>query len=247
MSKYTMLAENLERELNYMDINNEIERIVRIMKISKEKKLALIEYHLRTNYNLSVKFSSIEELTEYLLTVDDENIIIDIYEVLDQNFSLGDPFFIFEFKLYNGKYQNHLKLAIETELKKDEEVSPNRDDNFTYIKRISEVNSIDNDYLSFIVKYERYSERRVSLTEVERGVMEYNSTFEIYFDFKSNLCYFKCGDNNQLGCASKVLKRKIIGIFERLEGVNFHRKQQSKTIFSGEVTFDKHTIIIITF
>lgn len=230
-----------------MSIDFEVDRIMKLFKTNKEKKLELIRTHIKNNYKKKIEIRTVEDLYEYLIISEEEE-ISEVFELLDQNFAQGDPYFIFEFKLFDGKTQTELKTSIETALELNKEIKYNKDeDNFVFLKRVSDIDSKINDYLRFDVRYEKYGERRISLTEVTKGALEIKTTFEVCFDFKNSLCYFKCGDTNQLSCASKVIRQNVIGMFQTFESFNLFRKMQKFTQFIGEIDQDKQTVIILDF
>jgi len=228
-----------------VDIMYEIERIIKLTRNQRNKKLKLIEEHLRANYNKSVQLHEIDDLKEYLSREANDDIITDIYELLDQTFSKGDPYYIIQFEIQEDKSQKDLLETIEIALPKDKDIYSSKD-NFVLIKRISDVNSISSDHLTFMVKYEKYQEVIKSGQRSEQGPVDVQTSFEIFFDFQINLCYIKCGDTNQFNSAFRVMKRHMIGIFNKFSPFRINTLYKF-TKFEGELELDKQTTIILDY
>ena len=98
MSTVTNSKDNTETTLEIVDIETEIERIKGLLTRETDKKLQVIRLYLQMYHDVSTSIATIDDLTNFIRTEDlDADLIIGIFDVLDQTFSRGYPNFIFEY------------------------------------------------------------------------------------------------------------------------------------------------------
>ncbi|WP_426333202.1 hypothetical protein ACN9MH_21770 [Paenibacillus silvae] len=228
-----------------VDISEDIKRIVNMTKgRTSHKKLILIQEYMRSQHNLNWNLESIEDLEEKLNEANiDPDIVFEIYELLDQSFSQGYPFFVYELSLLNNVTEANLKESIEKCFKFNVECTPSLK-SYTYLKRISEIEHIQGDSMRFSVVYEQFEEKPIRGGGIEKGKSEEKTTFEVFFDFKFSLCYFKSGDKKHVLCVQRYLSRNI----SSLSLISFSLPTKLKEVtFLGDIPMDKQTALILDF
>ncbi|MGR5973185.1 hypothetical protein ACT7CX_18520 [Bacillus cereus] len=96
-------------------LTEQIEQIKRMLKTETSKKLNYIESYLTQNLRINVTLQTKEDLESFLRSENaDSEIIMDIFDLLDQSFSRGYPQYVFEFQLNsNTTQQNFLRLLMQ--------------------------------------------------------------------------------------------------------------------------------------
>lgn len=165
------------------------------------------------HHEVSTSIGSVEDLANYLRTNDiDTDLLIGIFDVLDQTISRGYPNFVFEYELNDGMALVNLKDKIETCLPFEQEKSFN--DSYVYIKRAGDVTIVDQNVLKVPVMYEKYKEEMEFGGTKKRGDQESKITFDVVFDSVTNLCYVQCGERNQSNATHRVFKKHVTRIFK---------------------------------
>lgn len=239
-----MTVEIIIEEQTNEQREKQINRILQLLKFDLNKKLEFIQYYLQYQRQLEVGISDKDALMNFLRSEEaTDEILAEIFDLLDQSFSRGYPNYIFEFELEHGTSKTDLINYIEQAFPTENKLSP-RGQNFTYISRIGPVQNNYNDNISFKVQYERHREVQ-TIEGIEQGALEVKSSFDIIFDFISNCCYIQCGDKKILSTIEKLINTHLT-ILERFDGYSLRTKQES-TMFEGEIKLDKQTIIILDF
>ncbi|MFV2048485.1 hypothetical protein ACEWK1_14035 [Metabacillus sp. YM-086] len=243
LPRFCKLYSNLTQEIN---IDKEIERVFQLLDKEEDKKLEVIRLYLLMHHGVRTSFMDKHGLATYLRTEEvDVDMLIGIYDVLDQTFSRGYPNFIFEFQLDEEVTLNNLKDKIEQCLPSMEEKSY-KDDVFIFIKRIGIVTILDGSILKFPVTYEKFKEQ-VDFGGVKtKGESESRSTFDVIFDSVTRLCYIQCGDRNQSTAVHKVIQKHVTRTFKTFHPFSVSRKKR-ETVVENEYALDKQTIILLDF
>ncbi|MGK9251803.1 hypothetical protein [Paenibacillus humicus] len=225
-----------------IDVSQDITRIIEMVRgRTEEKKLAFIQHHLRTNYDLNWRLNDVDTLESQLRSAGLEpDVYAELYDLLDQSFSIGNPYFIYEFRLKNNMQQSQLAELIEVCLPIREAVSPFQGI-FTSVTRISDIENVAADYLSFTVKYELYNSNPVVGGGRTQGELVDRTTFDVYFDFQTSLCYIKSGDRKQSSTVDRYLKRNIVNL--ELISYSLHTKAKNTEI-QGDLQYHLHSAII---
>ncbi|TFD94314.1 hypothetical protein [Jeotgalibacillus sp. R-1-5s-1] len=242
----TLIPEKItETTTEIVSIEKHIERIKDLLDKETDKKLQVVRLYLLMHHDVSASIGSVEDLASYLRTNSVEtDLLIGIFDVLEQTFSRGYPNFVYEYELNNGITLTNLKDNIETCLPFEEEKSYN--DSFVYVKRAGEVVVIDNTLLKVPVIYEKYKEEMEFSGTKARGELESKTTFDVVFDSVTNLCYIQCGERNQSHATHKVFLQNIIRTFKIFSSFSFSSKKK-KTQVEGEYQLDKQTIILLDY
>lgn len=225
-----------------VNLSEDIQRIIEMTKgRTVDKKLACIQQHMRINHGINWALNDPETLELKLRENDiDPELIAEIYELLDQSFVQGSPYFIYQFTLLNNKDEQFLKQEIERILELNKEVAPLQN-NFTYIKRVTDVEHRHGDFISFSLFYEHFDTALKPGEGKVKGVSIEKTTFEVFFDFKAHYCYFKCGDRKHMTFTQKYLSQSI----RNLSLISFTLSSKSKAVtFEGDIQFNKQTAII---
>jgi hypothetical protein len=239
------VEETVETSMEIVNIETEIERIKNLLDKETDKKLEVVRLYLLMHHEVSTSISSVEDLANYLRTNDvDTDLLIGIFDVLDQTFSRGYPNFVFEYELNDGMTLTNLKNKIETCLPFEEE--KNYNDSFVYIKRVGEVIIVDNSLLKVPVTYEKYKEEMEFGGTKKRGEEESKTTFDVVFDSVTKLCYIQCGERNQSNATHKVFQKHVTRIFKYFLPFSFSKKKNS-TVVENEFQLDKQTIILLDY
>ncbi|WNB93422.1 hypothetical protein [Bacillus sp. NEB1478] len=243
----TDIEENVETiVIQNVDKDKEIERIESLLEKETEKKLDVVKHYLLRHHGVNQAISNVEQLKTYLRTDDvDEEILIGIYEELDQSFSQGYPNFIYEYKLNDGNALNELKTKIETCLPLNAEKTY-RENIYTYIKRVGEVTILDGDLLKFPVTYEKFKERVDFGGLKSKGDSESKTTFDVVFDSSTELCFIQCGEKTQANVAYRVIHKHVTRIFNSFDPFSVSRKKLRTTV-ENEHALDKQTIILLDY
>lgn len=89
-------------------LTEQIEQIKRMLKTETSKKLNYIESYLTQNLRINVTLQTKEDLESFLRSENaDSEIIMDIFDLLDQSFSRGYPQYVFEFQLNSNTTQQN--------------------------------------------------------------------------------------------------------------------------------------------
>ncbi|MBM6385240.1 MAG: hypothetical protein JSY10_14830 [Paenibacillus sp.] len=226
-----------------VNVREDIKKIVGMTRgRTQEKKLACIQDYLRVNYQINWNLGSLEDLEEKLIELTNEpDIISDLYELLDQSFTQGYPLFIYEFSLLNNQTEDYLRTSIECCFPLNVEYNPSQQ-SYTYIKRTTPIEYIAGDLLKFSVMYEHYDEKPLIGGTSTKGNLEERVTMEVFFDFRINYCFFKCGDKKHMLCIQKYLARSV----RYLALETFSITNKIKTVkFEGEIPVHKQTALIL--
>ena len=241
----TLTTENVETSTDIVNIEKEIERIKSLLEKETDKKLEVVRLYLLMHHEVSTSIASVDDLSNFLRTRDvDTDLLLGIFDVLDQTFSRGYPNFVFEYELNDGMALVQLKDKIETGLPFEQEKSYN--DSFIYIKRAGEVTLLDGTILKVPVTFEKYKEEMEFGGTKKRGDLESKTTFDVVFDSVTNLCYIQCGERNQSNATHKVFQKHVTRIFKSFLPFSFSRKKNS-TVVENEFQLDKQTIILLDY
>jgi hypothetical protein len=229
-----------------INIEKEIERIFQLLDKEEDKKIEVIRLYLLMHHGVRTSFVDKQGLASYLRTEEiDIDMLIGIYDVLDQTFSRGYPNFVFEFDLNEEVTFNNLKDKIEQCLPSMDEKSY-KDDVFIFIKRVGIVTILDGSILKFPVTYEKFKEQIDFGGVKTRGESESRSTFDVIFDSVAGLCYIQCGDRNQSNAVHKVIQKHVTRTFKAFQPFSVSRKKR-ETVVENEYALDKQTIILLDF
>jgi hypothetical protein len=229
-----------------VDKDKEIERIESMMIKEADKKIDVVRHYLLRHHGISQGFTTVDQLKNYLQKEEvDAEILVGIFEELDQSFSSGYPNFIYEYKLFEDNSLLNLKEKIETCLPIDEEKSY-LDSSFTYIKKAGAITMMDGVILKFPVTYEKFKERIGFGGVKTRGELDNKTTFDVVFDSVTNLCYIQCGDKTQANSAYRVLLKHVTRIFESFVPFSVSKKKLETTV-ENEYSLDKQTIILLDY
>lgn len=235
--------ETVETLMEIVNIETEIERIKNLLDKETDKKLEVVRLYLLMHHEVSASTSSVDDLANYLRTNDvDTDLLIGIFDVLDQTFSRGYPNFVFEYELNDGITLRNLKSKIETCLLFEEKKSYN--DSFIYIKRAGEVTKVDNNLLKVSVTFEKSKEEIEFGGTKKSGEQESKTTFDVVFDSVTNLCYIQCGERTQSNATHKVFKGHVTIIFKSFLPFSFSRNKNStvSVSLSGNNLLDSYEV-----
>lgn len=240
-----MTTETIETSTDIVNIERAIERINTLFEKEADKKLEVVRLYLLMHHDVTTPFTSVDNLINYLRTNDvDTDLLIGIFDVLDQTFSRGYPSFVFEYVLNDGMTLTNLKDKIDTCLPFETEKSYN--DSFVFIKRAGDVAILDNNILKVPVTFEKYKEETEFGGTKKKGDLENKTTFDVVFDSVTNLCYIQCGERIQSNATHKVFQRHVTRIFKSFIPFSFSKKKIN-TVVENEFQLEKQTIILLDY
>jgi hypothetical protein len=199
-----------------------------------------------SNHGIRRGISTVDELVTFLRASDLEiDILMGIYDVLEQTFSRGYPNFIFEYQLEENNGLVNLKSKIEQCLPFGKEKTYNQD-TYVFIKRVGDITILDGSILKFPVTYVKFKENIEFGGTKSRGETEIKTTFEVVFDSHNSLCYIQCGDRSYANAAYKVLQKYVTRIFKTFVPFSMSRMKRN-TVIENEYSLDKQTIILLDY
>jgi hypothetical protein len=226
------------------DRQKELETIKVMLRNESQKKLDAIQFYLGYHYQLGVVIEDTEDLFVFLNSNEaSEEIVWGILELLEQSFSRGYPNYIYEFQLKAGLTDSDLLQLLDESIPVGLSISPTRQEN-TIVTRIGNISHELGDFVKLKVEYER--RRPNPRGEALSGALEIKTSFDIIFDFTCFLCYIQCGDRRLLSAIEDIMCNKVAGVFSKFCSYELKQKQLP-TVFEGEYSLDKQTIIILDY
>ncbi|MFD1675945.1 hypothetical protein [Alicyclobacillus fodiniaquatilis] len=224
---------------------NDIKFIMKLMSTNQKKKFQLIQSFIRKNFRDVDGFDELSELEVDLHKLTDDA-LADLYEFMDQTYSQGQPYFIYEFCLKDNVTQQNLKEKIETGLPQNKSLSVDNKYPRVEITRISEVEYHENHCLRFSITYEQFVEtpRRQSDTGEESKA---KTSLDVIFDFQSSLLYFTCGENKYALATKRVIMHYLLDTFSHFSAFSM-TSSVKKTKFEGDFSnLSKQSIVTLDY
>ncbi|MDZ4567229.1 hypothetical protein [Bacillus cereus] len=221
-----------------------IEHINKMLKTETQKKLNFIEFYLLQHLQLDVCIQTKEDLENFIKSENaSEEIVMDIFDLLDQSFSRGYPQYIFEFSLIQGVSQQKFFEMVNTALPKGTIISsPNHKE--VEITRIGDIDFTEGETLNFKIQYEKYKANHRKKAQ-QTKIPEIRSTFSVTFDFSTNLCYIHCGDRNIANSVERLLTRNILA-FSKFSAFSV-KERLTSTQFNNEYSLSKQTVLALDY
>ncbi|AIY76443.1 TPA: hypothetical protein ACLQU7_001503 [Bacillus tropicus] len=234
----------IQEDVSEEALTEQIEQINKMLKTEAQKKLEFIEFYLSQNLRLNIAIRTKEDLEYFLRSGNaNEEIIMDIFDLLDQSFSRGYPQYVFEFTLNSHTTQQDFFKAVNEGLPKQEKISIPEEN--VIVTRIGNIDFTEGDLLTFKIEYEKFkTTHRRSMNQ--QRVSDIRSTFPITFDFQKQLCYIHCGERKIANSIERLLLNYIIGVFSKFSSFSL-KDQMTSTEFYNEFSLSKQTVIILDY
>ncbi len=225
--------------------SNDIKFIMRLMTSNVRKKFELIQKFVQQHFPELDGFYELSDLGSDLHRLSNDA-LADLYEYMDQTYSQGQPYFIYNMLLEENVSQSELRRRIESYLPIDGALSV--DDKYPRIeiKRISEVEFQENHCLRFSITYEQF----VEIPRGQSGVGEESkqkTSFDVIFDFQSSFLYFTCGEAKYAIAARRVLFHYLMTTFDRFSPFSISSLIK-QTAFIGDFgLLDRQSVVILDY